>query len=40
MINDEAAANLKGITETASKALENATIMVFVGQIILKGVLK
>ena len=40
MINDEAAANLKGSTEAASKAFENATIVIFIGQIILKGVLK
>ena len=40
MINDEAAANLKGSTEAAAQVLENATIFMFIGQILLKGVLK
>lgn len=40
MVNNAAAANLESGTLAGTATLENATVGLFIGQIILKGVLK
>ena len=40
MVNDQSAESLKSSTEAATAAMENATVVVFAAQMLMKGVLK